>query len=144
MYQAYDQPVAYVVCLSSRPCALAVAWNSLTKSSLAYAGSLTSLPVRMMWMPAPVRPWSISGWKNWESEPQVPDMITIGFHDVSFSRLAIAWVQNTPEVSTSTTSALVADMVVNWLLRSGAVASWYSWSTTFRSVPLMKRLNPLT
>ena len=55
----------------------------------------------MMCVPAPVRPWSISGWKNWLSEPHVPDMITTGFHDVFFSTSAIAWVQNAPDVSIS-------------------------------------------
>ena len=95
------QPVAYVVCLSSRPCAVSVSWNSLTNSSSAYCGSLTSFRYWMMWVPLPVRPWSISGWKNWLSEPHVPDMITIGFHEVFFSISAIACVQNAPVVSIS-------------------------------------------
>ena len=80
----------------------------------------------MMCVPSPVRPWSISGWKNWLNEAHVPDMITIGFHAVFFSSSAIAWVQNVPDVSISTTSAPDAAIVVNWLLRSGAVGSWNS------------------
>ena len=88
-------------------------------------------------MSLPVRPWSISGLKNWFSEPHVPDMITSGFHVVCFSTSAIAWVQNAPEVSSSSTSAPLAASVVNWLSRFGAVGSWVSWSTTSMSVPLM-------
>src|SRR5262245_20364010 len=112
---ANSQPVAYVVCVSSRPWDLATWWNSLTSGSLSNSTSLTSMTYWMSFLPAPVRPWSISGLKNWLSEAQVPDMMTIGFHDGSFSRSAIACVQNTPVVSRSTTSALLADIVVNWL-----------------------------
>ena len=68
----------------------------------------------------------MSGWKNWLNDAHVPDMITIGSHDVFRSSSDIAWVQNTPEVSISTTSAFVAAIVVNWLVRSGAVGSWSS------------------
>ena len=66
----------------------------------------------------------MSGWKNWLNEPHVADMMTIGFHVVFFSSSAMAWVQNVPDVSISTTSAFVAAIVVNWLVRSGAVGSW--------------------
>ena len=69
----------------------------------------------------PVRPWSISGLKNWSSEPHVPDMITSGFQVVCFSTSAIACVQNAPVVSMSSTSAPEAASVVNWL--SGSAPS---------------------
>src|SRR3954467_11007200 len=115
MYHANSQPVAYVVCLSSSPWVLSVEWNSLTNSSSAKATSLTSLTYWTTCVPSPVSPWSIRGWKNWLNEAHVPDMITIGFHAVFFSSSAIACVQNTPDVSISTTSASVAAIVVNWL-----------------------------
>ena len=95
-------------------------------------------------MPSPVRPWSISGWKNWLSDWHVADMMTIGFQLVFFSSSAIAWVQNAPVVSISTTSASLAAIVVNWLVRSGAVGSWSCCSTTSRFVPSAKRSKPST
>ncbi|MEZ5247901.1 MAG: hypothetical protein R2713_01390 [Ilumatobacteraceae bacterium] len=87
-------------------------------------------------MPAPVRPWSTSGWKNCESDPQVADMITSGSHE-PFSTSPIAWVQNAPEVWISSTSASDAASDVNWLVRFGAVGSCSSSATTSRSVPSM-------
>src|ERR1700748_1546639 len=139
-----SQPVAYVVCLSSRPWALVTSWNFCTIGSFAHAGSLTSLTYWMRWTPAPGLPWSIRGGKNWLSDPQVDEMITIGFQSWIFSSSDMAWVQNVPDVSTSTTSALEADIVVNWLVRLAAVGSWNSWSMTFTSVPLMARSKPAT
>ena len=57
-----------------------VFWYSWTNGSSAFAGSLTSLKFWIRYVSLPVRPWSISGLKNWFSEPHVPDMITSGFH----------------------------------------------------------------
>ena len=117
MYQANSQPVAYVVCLSSRPCAFAVSWNSLTNGVVGERRVVDVLDVLdQMYVPSPVRPWSMSGWKNWLSEPHVADMMTIGFQSVFFSISAMAWVQNAPDVSISSTSAPEAASVVNWFV----------------------------
>src|SRR4051794_2693891 len=117
MYQANHHPVAYVVWVSSRPCALATSWNVLTIGSSVHAGSLTSLMYWIRCTPAPLWPWSISGWKNWLSDPHVAEMMTTGFQSALFSSSDIACVQNVPDVSTSTASALEAAIVVNWLVR---------------------------
>ena len=77
--------------------------------------------VWIMFVFLPVRPWSISGLKNWATEPHVPDMMTIGFQVVCFSTAAIACVQNAPVVSSSSTSAPDWARVVNWLSRLAAV-----------------------
>ena len=98
----------------------------------------------MMWVPAPVRPWSTSGWKNWLSEAHVADMITTGSHSVFFSTSAIACVQNAPDVSMSSTSAPLAAIVVNWFVRSGAVGSCNCCSTTSMLVPSMAASKPST
>src|SRR6478735_5511537 len=133
--QAYDHPVPYVDTFGSRPCAVNVSWYSLMNGSLALAGSSTSLPLMMMYVPLPVSPWSISGLKNWLSEAHVADMITSGCQSACFSTAAIAWVQNAPVVSISSTSAFVAARVVNWLSRFAAAASWVACSTTLMSEP---------
>src|SRR4051794_6630586 len=101
---ANSQPVEYVVCLSSKPCAWRVVWNFCTIGSLAHLASLGSLMYWTRCTPAPVMPWSINGWKNWLSEAHVPEEITIGFQLVFFSSSEKACVQNAPDVSTSTTS----------------------------------------
>ena len=85
----------------------------------------------------------MSGLKNWFSEPHVPDMITSGFQVVCFSTLAMAWVQNAPEVSSSSTSAPDAASVVNWLSRFGAVGSCVLLLDDLMSVPLMAKAKPL-
>ncbi len=91
-----------------------------------------------------MRPWSISGWKNWLNEPHVADRMTTGFQSFCFSSSAIAWVQNTPDVSISTTSAFEAASVVNWFVRFGSVGSWNCWSMTLRSEPSMALAKPFT
>src|SRR3569832_827292 len=109
---ANSQPVEYVVCLSYRHCAFRVVWNFCTMGSLAQWASLGSLMYWMRCTPAPVWPWSISGWMNWLNEPHVPEETTIGFQFGLFSSSENACVQIAPDVSTSATSALEADIVV--------------------------------
>src|ERR1700712_1054630 len=104
--------------------------------SFAKVGSRGFLKYWRKYVSLPVRSWSISGWKNWFNDAQVLDMITSGCHVASFSTSAIACVQNAPDVSINGTSDFFDANVVNWLVRFGAVASWLSWSTTFRAVPL--------
>ncbi len=70
-------------------------------------------------------------------------MITSGFHVVCFSNAAMAWVQNAPVVSSSSTSAPEFASVVNWLSRFAAVGSWFCWSMTLMSVPLIALAKPL-
>src|SRR5689334_19139411 len=136
MYQPNSQPVKYVVCLGSS-LALAI-WSlySLTIGSSASAGSVGSLMYWMRYVSLPVRPWSISGLKNWPSEAQVADMISVGFH-APFSTFAMPCVHQTPLVSRISVSAPEADALVYWLSMFGAVGSCEKSPTRVMPVPLM-------